>query len=74
VKEFLVVYDYGMGGVWGFAHANSEEEVTGTFPELKVVHEIPEWMDPDRQARIRLNSSFTVNDPTTYPEWLKRVP
>ena len=26
LREFLIVYDYRMGGVWGFARAQSEAE------------------------------------------------
>jgi len=71
VKEFWVVYDYSTGGVWGIARAYSEDEVTRAFPELTVVHKKPNWMDSDGEARTRSISSFAVDDPTTYPEWLR---
>ena len=70
MSEFLVVYDYGMAGVWGFATADSEMDVVRTFPELQVVSEVPEWMTGEVEAKIRSVSSFVVNDPSTYPKWL----
>jgi translation initiation factor 2 gamma subunit (eIF-2gamma) len=73
MSEFLVVYDYGMGGVWGFATAESELDLTQTSPELQVIHEIPQWMTGDVEAKVRTASSFDVNDPGTYPEWLRGV-
>ena len=71
MSEFLVVYDYGMGGVWGFARAQSQSELIAAFPELKTFHEKPQWMTSEEEAKIRSVSSFTVAEPHTYPEWLQ---
>ncbi|GAA3822458.1 hypothetical protein [Streptomyces chiangmaiensis] len=35
--RFLVLHDYGMGGVWWWVHARSEREVLETFAEVEVV-------------------------------------
>jgi hypothetical protein len=71
MAEFLVVYDYGMGGVWGFATAPSQVEIERVLPDLTVVHERPLWLDGDIEAKIREVSSFVVGDEATYPDWLK---
>jgi len=68
----LVVYNYGMGGVWGVAIAATESEVVETFPELEVVLETPLWMTQDRQRQLRCDS-FDVAQPSTYPDWLQTV-
>lgn len=36
--RFLVLHDYGMGGVWWWVHARSAREVVETFAEVEVVH------------------------------------
>jgi hypothetical protein len=71
VKEFWVVYDYGMGGGWALARAESRDEVTNAFPELKVVDEKPEWMTSEIENRLRATSGFAVGEPHTYPRWLR---
>ena len=72
-REFLVVYDYGMGGVWGFARAQSEAEICRTFPELSIVHGNPAWMTQEQERRVRSVSSFKVAEPSSYPEWLQTL-
>ena len=71
MKDFLVVYDYGTGGVWGIAKAASEAEITRRFPELKVVHDWPDWMADEVLRKTRHVSSFVVDDETSYPAWLR---
>lgn len=51
-QPYLVVYDYGMGGLWGVMLARSEEEIARLYPELVVVHDRPRWMSDERYARI----------------------
>ena len=46
-KEFVVCYDYGMGGIWGPVWATSVQEITDKYPELVVVEAKPEWMSSD---------------------------
>jgi hypothetical protein len=49
-QRFLVCYDYGMGGRWGYVLAESPEDVAAKFPELTIVDEEPSWMtDEDRK-------------------------
>jgi len=72
-RDFLVVYDCGMGGVWGFARAQSEAKILRTFPELKVVHDTPAWLTQEQERNVRSVSSFTVGDGSSYPEWLRTL-
>lgn len=69
-REFLVVYDYGTGGVWGLALACDSSEIKRRFPELKIVENRPAWMDDEQLQNIRATSQFVVSDPSTYPEWV----
>ncbi|MDQ1538729.1 MAG: hypothetical protein QOE58_3122 [Actinomycetota bacterium] len=43
-RQFLVCYDYGMGGIWGVFMARSQQEILDVYPELVVVLERPKWM------------------------------
>jgi hypothetical protein len=46
-RAYLVLHDYGMGGVWWWILASSAEEITAAFAEVEVVG------DPERIARAR---------------------
>jgi len=69
-QEYLIVYDYGTGGIWGIAVSESEKAITKVFPELKVIHERPEWMSSKQFADLSAVSRFVVGDSSTYPSWL----
>ncbi|MBM2620243.1 hypothetical protein JIG36_32480 [Actinoplanes sp. LDG1-06] len=45
-QRFLVLHDYGMGGLWWWVHARSAREVVETFAEAEVVD------DPETIARF----------------------
>jgi hypothetical protein len=71
--EFLVVYDYGTGGVWGLALARDRLEIEQQLPQLRVVETRPAWMDDVQLENIAATSRFSVGDPNTYPEWLRTL-
>ena len=56
-REFLAVYDYGMGGIWYVISARSIEEVQSHFPFFKVFEDPPKFISKDEYFRIR-NESF----------------
>jgi len=43
MREFLVCYDYGMGGVWRWLTAPSADAIHETFEDLIVFDTPPEW-------------------------------
>jgi hypothetical protein len=45
-KRFLVLHDYGMGGLWWWIHARSVRQIVETFAEVEVVE------DPEIAARF----------------------
>ena len=51
-RQFLVCYDYGMGGLWGVIDARSEAEIGSVYPELAVAHERPGWMTEEAFAEL----------------------
>ncbi|MFI2073537.1 MULTISPECIES: hypothetical protein [Streptomyces] len=49
ISRFLVLHDYGMGGLWWWIHARSEREILETFAWVEVVTD-PEtvaWREAD---------------------------
>jgi hypothetical protein len=61
-KPFLVVYDYGQGGVWAFIVAKSSSEIRTKFPELKVVESPPEWMSERDLEELSKTMTFDLDD------------
>ena len=61
-QSFLVVHDYGAGGLWGIMSATSEEAISTKFPGLKVVRDRPSWMSDDEYRRIEALFSFDIDD------------
>ena len=61
-SEFLVVYDYGGGGVWAFILATSEKEVVERYPDLRIVTDHPEWMKAEEERSIRVTMTIDIED------------
>jgi hypothetical protein len=61
-SKYLVVYDYGMGGVWAFINAHSQDEILAKFPQLKIVNKPPFSMSEKELKEIELTSSFDIDD------------
>ena len=62
-SEFLIVYGYGMGGLWGVLIAPSEQAIAAKYPELVVVRERPGWMDDERFEKLRSEPLWLDDDP-----------
>ena len=62
-QSYLVVYDYGQGGVWGYVRAESAEEVERKFPQLTVVEAMPDWLraETDYEAKLRAREEDVDN-------------
>lgn len=46
-RPYLVLHDYGMGGLWWWIRASSAEEITDAFAEVEVIS------DPETVTRVR---------------------
>ncbi|MDX5364956.1 MAG: hypothetical protein LPK88_00975 [Alphaproteobacteria bacterium] len=68
-RDFLAVYDYGMGGIWTLVRARSALEIAEKYPELKVFEDRPEWMSDEQYLEVyNLASRFDIEDAP--PDWL----
>jgi hypothetical protein len=61
-RRFLVVYDYGQGGVWAFLNARSKSEIQARFPQLQVVPEAPLWMSKQELGRLERTMTYDIDD------------
>lgn len=61
--EFLVAYDYGMGGLWVVLIAPSEEAIRAKFPELGIAKTRPKWMDEAALQTKRETPLWLDDDP-----------
>ncbi len=60
-NEYLVVFDYGMGGIWGWVTASSLDEIAAKAPKLTVLQRRPDWMSDEQLNKIREDSSFDID-------------
>jgi hypothetical protein len=58
-KAFLVLYDYGQGGVWAHLLADSADEIHREFPMLRVYEEPPPWMKTEDLDAV--SASMTID-------------
>jgi hypothetical protein len=62
-QAYLVCYDYGMGGLWGFLAAESEDAIRERYPELIVVKERPKFLrSKERWQRLVARSSYDIDE------------
>ena len=54
-KQFLVLHDYGMGGLWWWIHARSARQIVETFAEVEVID------DPEIMAHYASDSMTEVD-------------
>jgi hypothetical protein len=69
-RDFLVVYDYGQGGVWAVVSARSRGEIERGFPQLRVFEDTPGWMSETELKSIKKRMSFDLERPSG---WLKTL-
>lgn len=62
-RRFLVVYDYGQGGVWASIEAHSRAEIERRLPEVEIVEKRPDWLSRHELARIEQRMSLDLDSP-----------
>lgn len=50
---YLVCYDYGMGGLWGYVRSSTEVEILTLYPELIVFAESTDYISAETKSRLR---------------------
>lgn len=70
-QQYLAVYDYGTGGLWGLIKARSQDEIATKYPTLRVVDIRPAWMTDAIYSEIVTHNAFDIGDPPT--GWLAEI-
>jgi len=61
-NRFLVLYDYGQGGVWAYLLADSAGYVSSHFPQLQIHDSPPAWMNASDLRRIAATMTIDAED------------
>ena len=64
-RPYLVVHDYGMGGLWAYVWAESEEQIISRL-DVEVASEAPEWLVGHEPGVVTLD----VDEPP--PDWAQK--
>lgn len=70
-SEFLVLYDYGQGGLWALVRADSANQVRQRFPEVRVFDERPTIVSDEMLGVIRAAGAVDIDGPMT--GWLAEL-
>ncbi len=58
----LVAYDYGMGGIWAYLWAESDEQIRNKFSEVEVFAEPPAWWAKEKLAHIESEGVLDIEN------------
>jgi len=79
-RQFVVVDDYGSGGIWGLITAESADAITRRYPRLRVVTiGDPTWVTPQKYSEIvsdwiKPSEHFDIDHPTGWlADWDARL-
>jgi hypothetical protein len=63
LPEFLVVDDYGTGGIWFVVRAVSEVDIRAVLPKVVIYPSgsRPEWMSGEKLADIALRRTYDLD-------------
>lgn len=73
-EAFLVVDDYGMGGIWFVVFAESEDQVHARLPSVKVWASgtRPDWMSDQVFDEVARHRTFDI-DNLPSSAWMDRL-
>jgi hypothetical protein len=71
-SKFLVLHDYGQGGVWAYLLADSADEIRRAFPALRVFDQPPSWMKKEDLDAV--NKSMTIDMANRADPFLAALP
>jgi hypothetical protein len=61
VSEFVVLWNYGQGGLWAIIEAESAEKIRGRFPQIEVCDAQPPTLSAEAVARIRAQGVQSID-------------
>src|SRR5271166_5995750 len=73
-SQFLVVDDYGTGGIWFMIQASSEAQIRAALPTVRIYPpgSRPEWMSDEALSEIAIRRTYDLDSlPTS--DWMNRL-
>jgi hypothetical protein len=73
-SKYLVVDDYGTGGIWFIVLADSQEQIADALPTVTVYDPgvKPEWMSDEKLAEIGAKRTYSIDElPTS--DWMNNL-
>jgi hypothetical protein len=67
--RFLVLHDYGQGGLWAFVEAASAAEIEEKYREVRVITTTPAWLTAEHQQKLDVHD---VDQPTGWLAMLRK--
>jgi hypothetical protein len=63
VPKFLVVDDYGTGGIWFVVRAANEDDIRAVLPKVAIYPSgsRPEWMSEEKLADIATRRTYDLD-------------
>ncbi len=62
-KKFLVCYDYGMGGLWGYMYSLSAQQIREKYPGLRIYTNMPRWLEQSHfKDFVAEHNEFDIED------------
>jgi hypothetical protein len=61
-RAYLVLYEYGQGGVWAYILARSSQVIRKRFPQLEINRDPPEWMTAADIDQIKEKVTIDIDD------------
>jgi hypothetical protein len=69
-REFLAIYNYGMGGCWAFITAPSAQAIRDRYPALEVYEGRPDYISATRFEEMKSEGGNTRGDLSDPTFWL----
>jgi hypothetical protein len=67
-KEFLILHDYGQGGLWHYIRAESRDQILAKYSDLVVYEQAPDFLKDRDLERIRDLGIWDIDDAPS--DWL----
>lgn len=72
MNNYLVLYDYGSGGLWAVLKAESKQKILETIPKLQILDTRPSWMTEQNYQEILKETGYSI-DSIPVDSWLSQI-
>ena len=69
-KPYLVLHNYGQGGLWAYVRAESPADIEAAFRDLEVIDTPPSWLTVEEQRNLQI---YDIDQPAGWLAMLARA-